>query len=644
MTTETYVQPPPASCAVRDLLGETEIGRRWLGPLEFSCPPYVEWLADNYPAMLRSLIDKEPHHQPGLWAMCGDLLEENGFGEPNSDIAHFFRSFGLTERLILTHGGVEFVFVLIPAGEAILGSPPNEPDRYADEKEHPYARGRFWMLAGHVTNEQWDAIGIPTVDDDGTVRRSNWDEPNMPRTDLLAREIIVFYIRCAEIWSNHFEVVNAPNVDEFEYAARGGMGNKRPFYWGHTLNGDKANCNGNFPYGTKIKGPYLGRTCESGRYMLAAGPQPYGLYDPYGNCWTWCWGGPQWISKPLAEERRNERDPFGNSVAVVVGAPTPMYAGLHSDFIPDQGQLRRHHVSFTASASPPVGGEPEAAPFGNSAGGDFSPTALAIGLFVGSGSPRPDSTPRTTDTASAVSASLPVGGEGEAPFGLSTAVALAPSDATLPPRTTNTAISAASGSPPVGGEGDDPFGNCGAAVDPATVIIADPRHGCVSRWDNDITASAVSASLPVGGEPEADPFGVCVADAGVGTRATAGPRSDTLLPTRYPDTVTTASALPPAGGEGDDPFGGCVGAVGTGGQLRADHRSDTFMTNRTDTAPVASGSLPVGGEADVFFELRGGGWFHEPSLCRPAYVAIRDMDNPVDRDRNCGLRIAARGR
>jgi len=47
------------------------------------------------------------------------------------------------------------------------------------------------------------------------------------------------------------------------------------FSFGDVLNGKQANCNGNYPYGTTTKGPYLEKTCAVASYA----PNAWGLYD-----------------------------------------------------------------------------------------------------------------------------------------------------------------------------------------------------------------------------------------------------------------------------------------------------------------------------------------------------------------------------
>ncbi len=73
-----------------------------------------------------------------------------------------------------------------------------------------------------------------------------------------------------------------PTEAEWEYMAR--AGSTTAFPWGDSLNGREANVNGNIPYGTQTKGPYLNRTTKVGSYR----PNVWGLYDTVGNVWEWC--------------------------------------------------------------------------------------------------------------------------------------------------------------------------------------------------------------------------------------------------------------------------------------------------------------------------------------------------------------------
>lgn len=73
-----------------------------------------------------------------------------------------------------------------------------------------------------------------------------------------------------------------PSEAEWEYFCRAGT--ETPFWFGSVLNGKQANVDGNYPYGTSEKGPYLEQTSDVGKYAA----NPFGLFDVHGNVWEWC--------------------------------------------------------------------------------------------------------------------------------------------------------------------------------------------------------------------------------------------------------------------------------------------------------------------------------------------------------------------
>ena len=76
--------------------------------------------------------------------------------------------------------------------------------------------------------------------------------------------------------------VSLPTEAQWEYACR--AGSTTPFSLGSALNGDMANCDGNYPYGTSSKGRYQHETVDVGSYA----PNAWNLYDMHGNVWEWC--------------------------------------------------------------------------------------------------------------------------------------------------------------------------------------------------------------------------------------------------------------------------------------------------------------------------------------------------------------------
>jgi len=73
-----------------------------------------------------------------------------------------------------------------------------------------------------------------------------------------------------------------PTEAQWEYACRAGT--TTAFHFGDVLNGDKANHDGKYPYGTEKKGNNLEKTTVAGSYPANA----WGLYDMHGNVAEWC--------------------------------------------------------------------------------------------------------------------------------------------------------------------------------------------------------------------------------------------------------------------------------------------------------------------------------------------------------------------
>jgi formylglycine-generating enzyme required for sulfatase activity len=213
--------------------------------------------------------------------------------------------------------GVKMVFCWIPPGESQLGSPKEEQDYITKtfhkgkrldflDSETESWRGKFktkgiWLGKYSVTQAEWKALmGVNPSKFDGKKdnKAKGLDTSRFP-VEQVSWNMIAQGEGCfLEKLNMRGGVVKVfgkdckfmlPNEDQWEYACRGGKGNKRPFYWGDELNGTQANCNGDYPYGTTTKVPSLERTCavdftNGGKYEK----HPWGLYHMIGNVYQWC--------------------------------------------------------------------------------------------------------------------------------------------------------------------------------------------------------------------------------------------------------------------------------------------------------------------------------------------------------------------
>ncbi|MBP3556196.1 MAG: formylglycine-generating enzyme family protein [Thermoguttaceae bacterium] len=178
-------------------------------------------------------------------------------------------------RKVLTIKGVDFAFRWRPPGTFQMGSPSSEAERDSDEGpryEVTLTKG-FWMLETPVTQGMYCAIA-------GSNSSYFKSGDNYPAEN-------VSWLDCQSFCESLNALGGAPEgfafrlptEAEWEYACRAGT--NAPYFWGATLNGDKANCDGNCPYGGVSKGRYLEKTSAVGSYT----PNAWGLYDMRGNVW-----------------------------------------------------------------------------------------------------------------------------------------------------------------------------------------------------------------------------------------------------------------------------------------------------------------------------------------------------------------------
>lgn len=181
-------------------------------------------------------------------------------------------------------GDVLMKFGYCPPGSFMMGSPASEQDRndVEDQAQVRLSKG-FWMGQTEVTQGQWAAVmgSNPSTftfqGDDLPVEMVRWKDAQAFITKLNQ------LVPLPGGWKYAL-----PTEAQWEYACRAGT--ESVFSFGDVLNGREANCDGNEPYGTSTKGPYLEKTAKVGSYA----PNAWGLYDMHGNVYEWCedaWDG-----------------------------------------------------------------------------------------------------------------------------------------------------------------------------------------------------------------------------------------------------------------------------------------------------------------------------------------------------------------
>jgi sulfatase modifying factor 1 len=228
--------------------------------------------------------------------------------------------------------------VLLPGGEFLMGT--DDGAGYPADGEGPVRRvtlAPFWIATAAVSNADFaaftEATGYLTdaerygwsfvfgglLPDDFEETRgveaapwwrqvygADWRRPEGPQSDLAGRDdhpvVHVTWGDAASYCS--WAGTRLPAEAEWEYAARGGLEQRR-FPWGDDLTpGGEHRCNiwqGEFPRRNTVEDGYYGTAP-----VRAFPPNGYGLYNIAGNVWEWC---ADWFARDAAQGPRE--DPKG---------------------------------------------------------------------------------------------------------------------------------------------------------------------------------------------------------------------------------------------------------------------------------------------------------------------------------------------
>ncbi|WP_445369673.1 formylglycine-generating enzyme family protein [Methylomonas sp. BW4-1] len=175
----------------------------------------------------------------------------------------------------LTVNDVTQRFRWIEPGSFMMGSSPDEPERYDDETLHAVTLTQgFWLADTTVTQALWlEVLGghNPSHFNDtlqNPVEQVSWEHARrfIERLNALVPGL----------------QAQLPTEAQWEYACRAGT--STPFSFGNNITPDQVNYNGDWPYAGGERGLNRKKTVP----VKSLPANPWGLYEMHGNVWERC--------------------------------------------------------------------------------------------------------------------------------------------------------------------------------------------------------------------------------------------------------------------------------------------------------------------------------------------------------------------
>lgn len=194
--------------------------------------------------------------------------------------------------------------ILVPPGEFMMGSSDSEYDHTSNEGPlhrvritRPFYLGVYEVNQGEYRQVMGSNPSTFSRDGPSAGKVADQNTDRLPVEQVSWENALGFCLRLSQKDGRRYRL---PTEAEWEFACRAGT--TTPFSFGNTLNGSQANCDGNQPYGTEGKGPFLQRTTTVGSYR----PNSLGLYDLHGNVREWCadWYDPNYYRGSPVDDPR----------------------------------------------------------------------------------------------------------------------------------------------------------------------------------------------------------------------------------------------------------------------------------------------------------------------------------------------------
>lgn len=184
--------------------------------------------------------------------------------------------YGLYANLLVT--SVTQRFRWIAAGDFLMGSPVDEPERLDREDQHKVTLTQgYWLADTAVTQKLWQLVmgkNPARFSDDvqNPVEQVSWND---------SRE---FTEKLNEMYAGLLDglVTRLPTEAEWEHACRAGT--TTPFSFGENITAEQVNFDGRRPYNNGEKSEDRNKTVA----VKSLPPNEWGLYEMHGNVWEWC--------------------------------------------------------------------------------------------------------------------------------------------------------------------------------------------------------------------------------------------------------------------------------------------------------------------------------------------------------------------
>jgi len=172
-------------------------------------------------------------------------------------------------------------FRLIPAGTYLLGSPPEESGRYADEPLPHHVKVEPFYLAAYETSNAQYARFLKATGHQAPLywEDKNLNAPNQPVVGVTWKDAVAYTQWLTQTSGMPHRL---PTEQEWEAAARGGL-TGQPFPWGGEAPDAGRVFRANFRNDRTARDGFL-FSAPVGSFP----PNGYGLYDMAGNVAEWC--------------------------------------------------------------------------------------------------------------------------------------------------------------------------------------------------------------------------------------------------------------------------------------------------------------------------------------------------------------------